>query len=510
MDDQNDLQKPLLPPSLPQWWRVLPALVLLMMISTIDSLILNDFIEYRYTSYYELNSSSTASTRELCLNASHILPHPNTSSLSTTTSMSPISTTLSWNDIIQASTARLNVYISLAATLPAILTSVLLGSNCDRIGRKPLIALPFIGKIIRYIMLTAVAYYNLSNIWIILAIMFDGLFGTGALSILGSFAYVSDCTNEKTRTVGIIIVDVCIGCSKFLPLLTIGIYLQHPNYVQSMIFTLLLSLGGFVFSIVLQPESNLSVSHLNFFQQLKLTDVKAITKMFKVFFVKREHHKQRSLLILVVIHLSLIVMICGQLAVYYLYLYGAPFCLDSFGVSLNSVAQTVATVLLTIPFTLTVAKNSDHLLIPSIGCLALMAQLILFGIARVVWILYLAVCIGSLFNVLTPVIRSRITKTVEPDEYAVVFILASVFESGGYYAISAVANEIYQVSITFYPGLVYFVFAAIGVVAILLMLYVELFLSDRNYMSWFIFRILYMLEHRSVTAVEKKNSSINE
>jgi hypothetical protein len=165
-------------------------------------------------------------------------------------------------------------------------------------------------------------------------------------------------------------------------------------------------------------------------------------------------------------------MLLGNLAVYYLYLYGAPFCFDSLGVSLNSVAQAVSMVLLTIPVTLTVAKRSDHLVLPILGFLAFMTQLVLFGIATQVWMLYLAVCIGALCYVLIPVVRSRITKLVEPNEYAVVFILTMIVESGGNFAVMAMANEIYRVSLTFYPGLVFFVFAMFGALGIVLLLYV--------------------------------------
>ncbi|CAF4251013.1 unnamed protein product, partial [Rotaria magnacalcarata] len=79
-----------------------------------------------------------------------------------------------------------------------------------------------------------------------------------------------------------------------------------------------------------------------------------------------------------------------------------------------------------------------------------MTQFVLLGTAKHIWTLYLAFSIGGAFYVLTPIIRARITKLVEPEEYAVVFILASVFESGGYYAISALTNEIYDLSLSFY------------------------------------------------------------
>ena len=470
MDKKSDVEQPPLEAKLPHWWRVLPGLILIIIISNIDGLILNDFIEYRYTNKYRINSTSSQSDRERCLNESHSARQTSSPTFLSTVAPYPLSSTTSTNDLIQASTALLNVYISLAATVPGILTSILLAANCDRIGRKPLLLLPFIGKIIRYIMLVAIVHYDLSNLWIILSVMFDSVFGTSALNILSSFAYVSDCTNDKSRTRAIIITDVCINCGRVVPLLTLGLYLEHPKYLQSAVFTLLLSIAGLIFCIVLQPESNLQVRHQNFFRQLGQIDLMAAVRVFRVYTRRREEHKQRTLLLLVTTHLSIIAMICGYVAIYYLYLYGAPFCMDAFGVSLTSTAQTVSMILLTIPFAMSMGKHSDHLVLPALGTLAYMAQLVIFGIGQSVWLIYLAVCISGLFPVLSPVIRSRISKLVEPDEYAVVFILASVFESGGYYAISALANGVYQASVTFFPGLVFFVFVAIGAFAILLMM----------------------------------------
>ena len=472
MEKQCDETKPLLEPATPRWWRVLPFLVLVMIIANIDGLILNDFIEYRYAHKFQLNSSSTQNAHELCLNATRS-SHNSSSMIATTTSKYPVSTTLSPDEQIQASTARLNVYLSLASTIPAVIMSILLGSNCDQIGRKPLIVLPFFGKIIRYAMLIATAYFNLSDLWIILSVMFDSLSGTAALSILSSFAYVSDCTTEKTRTSATIITDVCIASCRVIPLLTFGFYLQHPRFIQSMVFTLLLSFIAFILAIFLQPESIVHVQHLNVFQQLKLVRLRPIINTFRVFFVKREGHKQRSVLLLVGSHSTIMIMVCANTAMYYIYLYGAPFCLDSFGVSLISTAQTAFAILLTIPCTLFITNRTDHLILPIIGCLSYMAQLTLFGIANKVWMIYVAVCVGALYSIFVPVIRSRVTKLVEPSEYAMVFIFTLIVESGGYYAIAAVANEIYQISITYLPGLVFFVFAGVGIVPILMLTYVS-------------------------------------
>jgi PCFT/HCP family folate transporter-like MFS transporter 1/3 len=349
---------------------------------------------------------------------------------------------------------------------------MLIGANCDRTGRKSLMTLPFIGKIIRYILLTAVAYYNLPDWCIILSVMFDGLCGAQSLCILGAFSYVADCTTAKNRTPATIITNISIAASRILPLVTLGFYLQSHHFLIPMLIGLGLSIFGFMFTLLFQPESNVKSRELNVFQQLGQVRFEPVKNILKVYLLKREGNKQRRLLINVATHLGFIVMLCGHVAVFFLYLYGAPFCFDSLGVGIITVVQIGTAVLLTIPFTLTIAKRTDSLFIPMIGCLCYMTQFLFLGLSNRLWMLYLGVCIGAIFFVTSPVIRSRISKLVEPTEYAVVFILASIFESAGYYAISAASNEIYRLSLSFDDGFIFFVLALIGLLPLSLMTYV--------------------------------------
>jgi hypothetical protein len=113
---------------------------------------------------------------------------------------------------------------------------------------------------------------------------------------------------------------------------------------------------------------------------MKRIKIREIKKVFQIFLVKCERRKQRSLSILFIIHLSIIAMVCGPMTMYYLYLYGALFCCDCLGVSLTSVTQTVATVLLTIVFTINISKRTDHSALPTLSCLSYMIQLVSFGI----------------------------------------------------------------------------------------------------------------------------------
>ena len=510
--NENEMSEtdPLTKISYPRWWHALPSLVTIMVITNMDGILLNDFIEYRFTQLYQDNSTSFQIARETCLNETR----RSSLSLSTTTSKSGMSTTTSLSNLVQSSTARLNVFIYLGATVPATIVSMVLGSNCDRIGRKSLIALPFVGKLLRYLVLISVEYYHLANWCIILSVVFDGMCGTASLCILSVFAYVSDCTTVKIRTPATIITTVSIASSRILPLITLGFYLQNHHYLIIMLIGFGLSLVGLIFTIFFQPESNVKARKLNIFQQLTEVKLAPVKNVFTVYLVKRQGIKQRLLLISITTHLGFIVMLCGYFAIMFLYLYGPPFCSDSLEVGIISAVQIGTAVLMTIPFALTIAKRTDSIFLPMIGCLCYMTQFIILGIASHVWMLYLAVCIGAVFVVTLPVIRSRISKLVEPTEYAVVFIFAGIFESAGNYAINALVNEIYRLSLSFDSGFIFFLLASVGILPLSLMMYVDYINLPLSHFKLTILTLyssyLFIIERRSDRLPKPVPISIND
>jgi hypothetical protein len=86
-----------------------------------------------------------------------------------------------------------------------------------------------------------------------------------------------------------------------------------------------------------------------------------------------------------------------------------------------------------------------------------------------IFYIFSALCIGSLYFVAQPVLRSKVTKLVRKNEYAVVFIAVGIIESTGHQAVGLLSNTIYKVSLHFFPGLVFLVFALAGLTAIAIM-----------------------------------------
>jgi hypothetical protein len=69
------------------------------------------------------------------------------------------------------------------------------------------------------------------------------------------------------------------------------------------------------------------------------------------------------------------------------------------------------------------------------------------------------------------VLRTKLTRTIETDEYAIAFIGAGVVETLGHSAVSAAANAIYNASLNFFPGLIFLLFAITGLIPIAMMWY---------------------------------------
>jgi hypothetical protein len=67
------------------------------------------------------------------------------------------------------------------------------------------------------------------------------------------------------------------------------------------------------------------------------------------------------------------------------------------------------------------------------------------------------------------VLRSKVTKLVAENEFAIVFIGMGIIESIGHQAVGIVSTNIYKASLHFFPGLVFLVFALICLVPIVIM-----------------------------------------
>lgn len=248
-----------------------------------------------------------------------------------------------------------------------------------------------------------------------------------------------------------------------------------------------------------------------------------------MFVVKRSDNKRQLIILITIVTILLLFVLFGYSSVFALYLYGHPFCLDSFSVGLLSLAQASTVFIMSFLIILCKQKLSDSYFLPLIGSFAFTSGLILFSVAKKMWLLYigkvaaiitfslifgffllvlLAVCIGSLFFITLPVLRTKLTRLVETNEYAVVFIAAGVVETTGHHAVGALANAIYRASLQVFPSLVFLVFAATCIFPLAIMRY-ECYSTYEVLLSYF-FAFSYLAFSEKKKSRNSTTSAITE
>jgi len=240
----------------PRWWLVLPCLILITLATAADPLLLNDLIVRRYERRYGLDASPS-SQQKVC-------------SQSTTTAMplvywqfpppyqGPTQGPPNYN-MVQHDAASFHTKNSIVALVPALVTSILIGSNCDIIGRRPLLLLPFLGKVVWYSLLLAIVSRDLSDGWLLGAHAIESVFGSSGLVSLSAFSYITDCTNGSRRTGAFLLTEGIVFLARIVPIIAVGIWLRFHLYTVPLSVCLGLSMIALVYALFVQPESVESV-----------------------------------------------------------------------------------------------------------------------------------------------------------------------------------------------------------------------------------------------------------
>jgi hypothetical protein len=217
---------------------------------------MNDLIVRRYERYYGLDASPSAQ-RAVCRE-------------STTTTIPPFYWDFPPPDqesrqnrpdyaMVQHAAARFHTKNSIVGLAPAIVTFIFLGANCDTIGRRPLLVLPFVGKMVWYSLMLIIVSRNLSDAWLLAAHAIESVFGSTGLLMLSAFSYITDCTYGTMRTRAFLLTEGIAFFARVLPVLAIGIWLHFYLYIGPLSVCLALSVIGLLYGMFIQPESVESV-----------------------------------------------------------------------------------------------------------------------------------------------------------------------------------------------------------------------------------------------------------
>jgi len=387
---------------------------------------------------------------------------------------------------VQSTVQKFNSATVYFHVIPVIFVAIFLGSWCDKGGRKGILILCMIGRLLAI----SIIFLNYMMEDLVIEWMwFDAIYeicGGEVAIFLAAYATISDESGEETRTIRILIISALWHISTALANLLTGYILQYTKLLGVMAVSATCCFIALLYVIFIMTQKKRD-------GKVGLGDIFTLKSLFDgvaVVFKKRENGLRG-----VVITIIIICLLCQ-------FTWGVRFMgIDYYFVraqydwpelsenptypvtwlsqfySIIDIPQTLS-VFFIVPF-LTNWLGLHDALMSSLGhfCLILVNITPSIVPSRNWW--YMGAVTGIFIPTQTPALRALLSKLVPADEVGKVFAFQSVAMNIGTLA-WPVISMVYVATIDFYPATVYLMMVGVLVVVLLLTLSIYRFLTAGN------------------------------
>ena len=208
-----------------------------------------------------------------------------------------------------------------ATQLPFIfLSTLIVGSYSDRGGRKLGLILPFVGGLLKSVVSLVIALLYLPKEWLFLALILEGLTGGFGISLMATFAYVSDITAHQNRALRIVIVEAFLGLGIIAGKLGFGYILPAVGFMYTFVVLLGIIILGLLYTVFIVKETRSGEDRLPFFTWDHLK------RLGQVCAKKDDRGRRWKLAVSVAILVITASMDTGKMDITILYVMNSPFC----------------------------------------------------------------------------------------------------------------------------------------------------------------------------------------
>ncbi len=381
-------------------------------------------------------------------------------------------------------------------SVPLVIFSVIAGALSDVFGRKPLILFPLIGyllnalaNIVNYAFIEdlPVEFFYLNRI--------GYFFGGYAVYYLGIFSYVTTVTKPTERAYRLTRLDGIETLASIIGTLISPYIFQklgfYGNYILSSLF---ISAGiAYLWLIVCEPIQNSYIASSKMPSQQEINTCARISNHIisnvKIFFknavvipiigMKSLLTKERKTILKLLLTLQLIsygIYIFSYQAFDLTYLY-MLLVFDDFTPKDYAFFQIITSVLHTICLTIVMpilcGKFQVHdALVLSITVSCEVISAVIKPFTKTVWQFYLASAVGTLGYCKYAVVRSLMSKCVEPHEVGKIFSVIAVVSATTPIGGNPLFRHLYNYTMSTFPGAFFILFATLQFVAASLSLFI--------------------------------------
>ncbi|KAJ0174070.1 hypothetical protein K1T71_010216 [Dendrolimus kikuchii] len=375
------------------------------------------------------------------------------------------------NEVQQYAT-MVNTVKSVIESLAPALLSMFLGVWSDTYGRKPLIVWPLFGIAITG-MLTVV-YSMMNNLgpwWYILTVVPYSLTGGFTLLFTGAYCYMSDSTTKEKRSLRMTILEASVSVGSVIGSLLSSYVLKAVGQVYLLLIMTTLNVFAYAFANVCLKESVTGAVQggLN-----SVLDWLLVKEMTRECFKKRPNHGRAQILLLTFANSLTIFILYGLISLEYLYTREKL----HWSIKNYTIFSAVNTMISFIGgfFGIMVVQRFLHvgdLTFVNIAFLSTIAEYVIKALAVESWHMYLAGGVAVFKGLSSPLIRSLLTKILPLEDIAKVFALMSAVEALCPLLSPVMYNSLYEFTIGTFPGAIYFLSAAISVLCVIFVGFVQ-------------------------------------
>uniref|UniRef100_A0A3P9MNE4 Proton-coupled folate transporter n=1 Tax=Oryzias latipes TaxID=8090 RepID=A0A3P9MNE4_ORYLA len=360
---------------------------------------------------------------------------------------------------VETLTAHWNLYINLGGFSVGLLVVPLLGSWSDLAGRRTVLILPNLGLALQAAVYLVVMYLKLPVAYFLVGRLLSGLSGDFNAILAGCFAYVADISDRKSRTFRVAVLEACLGLAGILASIIGGQWQRAQGYINPFWLVLATNLASALYASLVVRESVLPDPSAKL---LTTRHHKAVWRLYSTGGSGIEGDRSFCRCKLWLYSLCFFVVVTvhsGSRELYVLYELSPPLCWGSALIGYGSAAQNLAylTSLLGLRIMQLCLEDSWVALV---SLASNIIGLLVFSVADSTQLMFTGYGLCFLFMAVTPVLRSKLSKLVDPSEQGSLFASVACVETLCYLVGSGIFNSLYPATLYFMRGFT-FLFAAI-------------------------------------------------
>eukprot|EP00088_Acartia_fossae_P028786 TRINITY_DN29620_c0_g2_i1.p1 TRINITY_DN29620_c0_g2~~TRINITY_DN29620_c0_g2_i1.p1 ORF type:complete len:482 (-),score=0.43 TRINITY_DN29620_c0_g2_i1:270-1715(-) len=385
---------------------------------------------------------------------------------------------------VEKRAAVVQMYTSILAAIPSIVIALFVGPWSDTNGRKPIMIFSILGTFLAELVWLLNVYYMDSSAWFLLFTSITGWFGGFTVLLIGVYSYLADISTIRSRTSRLALLDFC-----FFGGVPIGMFVSPYVFHSFGFYGIFGAVAGcqalsgvyislYIDETVLPHDNSLTVSSQRRFEKyLNIINIDHMKQVFQATFRKRQH-KLRRVILLLIFSMLLNVTVFNDGNIMYLYTRKQFLWTEveyTRYLTLSICISAAATCVI-MPLLSYILKVDDSM----IGILSTMSKassFVVIGLAANGTTLIFGSCIGCIGGLASIIIRSMLSKCVQPTELGKIYSLLASLEAAVPLFAAPMFTSIYNSTLETSPNAVFFVLASIFSVVLVNFVYIFFVLS---------------------------------